>query len=169
MAVLTFIGGVFGGIGAAVWYLSTLATTAHVDNTVSGAMDPLNRTVASLNGTVANLSGTVDNLKETVGGLEGTVGGLEAAVGALNALSSTVGTLSELVGTLNRTVEELGGSVDTLSNTFPRLASCVIELHGPWDGGRVDARPYRRGQRFELPDICRQARDFVNPRPASGR
>ncbi len=41
VAVLTFIGGVFSGIGAAVWYLSTLATTEHVTATVAEALRPL--------------------------------------------------------------------------------------------------------------------------------
>ncbi len=198
VTVLTFIGGVFGGIGAAAWYFSTLATTEHVtatvnaaiepldeavdslngtvDTTVNAAIEPLDEAVDSLNGTVDSLSGTVDDLRETVGDLGGTVRGLETSVGALNALSSTVETLSGMVNMLNGTVQNLGGSVDTLNTTFPRLVSCVIELHGPWiDDGGADVRPYRPGsydsslERLELPRTCGQARELTNPPAATGR
>ena len=144
VAVLMFIGGAFSGISATARYFSTLATTEHVTTTVNRAMAPLDDDVDSLERTVNSLSETVGDLRVTVARLEETVGGFETSV-------------SELQGT----VRDLDDSVDTLNDTFPLLVSCVIELHGPWaDGGEVQGR----GDRPELPGVCRQARQAVSGR-----
>ena len=164
VAVPTFV----GGIAAAGGYFSKLATKNDVTVAVSEATEPLHEAAGSLQGTVANL-------RATVGRLEGTVGGIDTSV---RTLSSTVTTLSGMLNNLDSTVRRLNNSVNTLNATLPLLVSCVIELHGPWtDGGGVDARPYRsgglddprRGERLELPRICDQARELVDPQAASGR
>jgi len=119
VAVLTFAGGTFGGIGAAVWYLSTLATTDHVNATVREALGPLHE----LKETVDSLDGTVSDLRETVAGLEGlrrTVDSLETSVWVLGG---AVEALSGMVGTLNDTVQGLDDSVDALDEQLPPPAS----------------------------------------------
>ena len=184
VAVLTFIGGTFGGIGAAVWYLSTLATTDHVDATVSEARRPLVETVDGLReavndlpatvaglegmrGTVDSLSGAVNDLRATVASLEGMRGTVDSLQSSVSALGGTARVLSGIVGTLSDRVGDLDGSVDGLNVAFRLLASCAIELHGPWMTGG-DTRPYRPadryafGERVEMPIICAEVRDFVN-------
>ena len=185
VAVLTFVGGTFSGIAAGVWYLSTLATTDHVDTAVSEARRPLEETVDGLReavnglqatveglegmkGTVDGLSGAVGDLRATVASLEGMRGTVDSLQASVGALGGTVQVLSGMVGTLGDTVGELDGSVDGLNVTFRLLASCLIELHGPWTTGGGDTRPYRRADRYgfgesvEMPAICARIRDFVN-------
>ena len=119
VAVLTFIGGAFSGIGAAVWYLSTLATTDYVDATVRDALGPLHE----LKETVDSLDGTVSDLRETVAGLEGlrrTVDSLETSV---RVLGGAVEALSGMVSTLNDTVQGQDGSADALDEQLPLPAS----------------------------------------------
>ena len=119
VAVLTFVGGTLSGLGAAVWYLSTLATTDHVDATVREALGPLHE----LKETVERLDGTVGELRETVAGLEGlrgTVGSLETTV---RVLGGAVEALSGMIGTLNDTVQDLDGSVDARDEQLPLPAS----------------------------------------------
>ncbi len=120
VAVLTFVGGTLSGLGAAVWYLSTLATTDHVDATVGEALGPLHE----LKEAVESLDGTVSELRrETVAGLEGlraTVGSLETTV---RVLGGAVEALSGMIGTLNDTVQDLDGSVDARGEQLPLPAS----------------------------------------------
>lgn len=92
VAVLTFIGGVFSGIGATVWYLSTLATAEHVNATVAEALGPLD----ALQETVERLDGTVGDLGVTVAGLEGLRGTVERLDGTVNDLGVTVAGLEGL-------------------------------------------------------------------------
>ena len=180
VAVLTFIGGIFSGIGATVWYLSTLATAEHVNATVAealGPLDALQETVERLDGTVGDLGvtvvgleglrgtverldGTVNDLGVTVAGLEGLRGTVESLQVSVSVLGGAVETLSGRVRDLDGTVQELDVSVDRLHDQFPLLVSCVIELHGPWTAEGVDGRPRRAGGRGEpnpeLPGVCAQ-------------
>lgn len=168
VAVLTFIGGIFSGIGAAVWYLSTLATTEHVTATVAEALRPLD----ALQETVDRLDGTVSDLGVTVAGLEGLRGTVDSLQVSVSVLGGAVETLSGRVGALDGTAQELDSSVDRLNDQFPLLVSCVIELHGPWTVEGVDGRLRRAGGRDdpnpEMPGVCVQASDSVNRQPAPG-
>ena len=149
VAVLTFIGGVFSGIGATVWYLSTLATAEHVNATVAEALRPLDalqETVERLDGTVGDLGvtvagleglrGTVERLDGTVAGLEGLPGTVERLDGTVNDLGVTVARLEGLRGTvesLQISVSVLGGAVETLSGRVRDLDGTVQELDGSVD------------------------------------
>lgn len=163
-----------GGITATVRYSLTLATEEDVAVAVRDQTAPL-----------AGLPDTVTELKETVMNLDRTVVRLEAATETMNALSSTVTTLSGMVNTLNGSFQELEGSFEELEGSFEGLegsfeeldtkysdlASCVIELHGPWNEG-ADAPSFRLPDApgpSQLPTSCESARRSVNPQVASGR
>ena len=123
VAVLTFIGGAFSGVGAAVWYVSTLATTNDLGTAVREALGPLNETVRSL-------SGTVNDLRETAAGLQGLKG-------TVDRLGETVGTLREAVAGL----EGLRGTVDRLSDAVSNLEGTVAGLDGSaMDGPETSGR-----------------------------
>ena len=156
VAVLTFIGGIFSGIGAAVWYLSTLATTEHVTATAAEALRPLDAlqeavdrldgTVGDLGVTVAGLEGlrgTVDGLGVTVSDLGATVAGLEGLRGTVDSLGVTVSDLGATVAgleglrgtvdSLQVSVSVLGGAVETLSGRVGALDGTVQELDSSVD------------------------------------
>ena len=119
LAVLTFLGGALSGTGAAVWYLSTLATTDYVDATVRDALGPLHE----LKETVDSLDGTVSDLRETVAGLEGLRGTVVSLETSVRVLGGAVEALSGMIGTLADTVQDLDGSVDALDEQLPLPAS----------------------------------------------
>lgn len=163
-----------GGITATVRYFLTLATEEDVTAAVRDQ-------TASL----AGLPDTVTELQETVMNLDRTVVRLEAAAETMNVLSSTVTALAEMVNTLSGSLERLEGSFEDLEGAFEGLegtfeemdtkysdlASCVIELHGPWNEG-ADAPSFRLPDASgpsQLPTSCESARRSVNPQVASGR
>lgn len=159
---------IFTVIGA-TWFLAHRMATTRAD-------------VVNIEGTVADLQKTVNDLSETVDDLSGTVDDLNGTVDALSTSVDTMSALNNTVQTLNTTVEAMGSivrtldvSMDALNVTFPLLASCVIDLHGPWMPGGVDEQPYRPG-RYDpsfgdrpvpLPSSCDLARQRPNEQAAS--
>ena len=137
VALLTFIVGIVGGIGAMVRYFSTLATRDDVTAAVSEALKPLDlattdHVTAAVSEALKPLSETVDRLDETVDGLA-TRDDVTAAVSeAVGPLSETVGSLGETVGDLRVTVGELGGTVggfETAVGALNALSSMVQTLN----------------------------------------
>ena len=163
VAVFMFIGGALGGIIATARYFSTLATT----DDVTTAVAPL-----------GSLGDTVTDLQVAVASFEGSVNSLNTLSNSVETLSNTVTTLSRMVDTLSGSFQDLEGSFQDLEGSFQdldmkysELASCVIELHGPWTEG-ADVRPFRSPEDLgpsELPTSCDSARGAVDPQVVSGR
>ena len=127
-------------------YFSTLATTQHVTDAVSEAMEPLDATVDSLKGAVdglgdlattddvtAAVSAATEPLNEAVDSLEGTVDGLgdlATKSDVTAAVSEAVKPLDEAVGNLNGTVDRLSGTVARLEGTLSGWEIAIETLNG---------------------------------------
>lgn len=146
IGMLTFLGGIGSGIVWTTRYFSTLATTQHVTDAVSEAMEPLDATVDSLKGAVdglgdlattddvtAAVSAATEPLNEAVGNLEGTVDGLgdlATKSDVTAAVSEAVKPLDEAVGNLNGTVDRLSGTVARLEGTLSGWEIAIETLNG---------------------------------------
>ena len=176
VAVFMFIGGALGGIIATARYFSTLATT----DDVTTAVAPL-----------GSLGDTVTDLQVAVASFEGSVNSLNTLSNSVETLSNTVTTLSRMVDTLSGSFQDLEGSFQDLEGSFhdlegsfhdldmkySELASCVIELHGPWTEDSATDTPTVRSPNAApgligpsvLPGSCESARESANPQVVSGR